>query len=254
MPSTISIIVPLSGGAAQALRCFEGIAGQPEDPAFEIIVVDDASSGLEPLLSRLEGDVKIVRAERRLGFALAAARAAELATGDLIVFLRDAAVPGPEWLGPLAAALEDPAIGFAASATVGGATDNPVAAWSFAARSADLRAVGIPDLPGPLLAGAVSLSVAERGLRALTVPASVVAAPGARTGGARRPAGESPELTIVIPTLDAASERVRACVAAVQGTTEAAHEIVIVDNGAPPRVSPHRSTPACARPGPPTWW
>ena len=235
MPSTISIIVPLSGGAAQALRCFEGIAGQPEDPAFEIIVVDDASTGLEPLLSRLEGDVKIVRADRRLGFALAAARAAELATGDLIVFLRDAAVPGPEWLGPLAAALEDPAIGFAASATVGGATDNPVAAWSFAARSADLRAVGIPDLPGPLLAGAVSLSLAERGLRALTVPASVVAAPGARTGGARRPAGESPELTIVIPTLDAASERVRACVAAVQGTTEAAHEIVIVDNGAPPQ-------------------
>ncbi len=235
MPSTISIIVPLSGGAASALRCFEGIAAQPEDPSFEIIVVDDASTGLEPLLSRLAGDVKIVRAERRLGFAVAAARGAELATGDLIVFLRDAAVPGPEWLGPLAAALEDPAISFAASATAGGATDNPVAAWSFAARSADLRAVGIPDLPGPLLAGALSLSLAQRGLRALTVPGSVVAAPGARTGGARRPAGESPELTIVIPTLDAASERVRACVAAVQGTTEAAHEIVIVDNGAPPQ-------------------
>jgi GT2 family glycosyltransferase len=62
-----------------------------------------------------------------------------------------------------------------------------------------------------------------------------VAAPGARTGGARRPAGEQPELTVVIPTLDATSERLRACVAAVQASTEAAHEIVIVDNGCPPQ-------------------
>jgi GT2 family glycosyltransferase len=62
-----------------------------------------------------------------------------------------------------------------------------------------------------------------------------VAAPGARTGGARRPAGEEPELTIVIPTLDATSERLRACLAAVQASTEAAHEIVVVDNGCPPQ-------------------
>lgn len=40
---------------------------------------------------------------------------------------------------------------------------------------------------------------------------------------------------IVIPTLDAASDRVRSCVSAIQATTEAAHEIVLVDNGAPPQ-------------------
>lgn len=226
----ISIIVPLSGGAAQALLCFEGIAIQPEEPCHEIIVVDDASADLEPLLSRLEGDVEVIRNDRRLGFAAAAMRGAERARGDLIAFIRDGAVPGPDWLAPLATALEDPAVGFAASTA-----ENPVTAWSFAVRASDLRAVGMPDVPAPLVAGALALSLAERGLRAVGTPASPITPPGVRTGGARRPAGEEPELTIVIPTLDATSERLRACVAAVQASTEAAHEIVIVDNGCPPQ-------------------
>jgi GT2 family glycosyltransferase len=40
---------------------------------------------------------------------------------------------------------------------------------------------------------------------------------------------------VVIPTLDANSERVRACVAAIQSRTEAPHQIVLIDNGAPPQ-------------------
>jgi GT2 family glycosyltransferase len=54
-------------------------------------------------------------------------------------------------------------------------------------------------------------------------------------GAARRAPGDDPELTIVIPTLDAASERARACVSAIQRATEGPHEIVLVDNGAPPQ-------------------
>ena len=56
-----------------------------------------------------------------------------------------------------------------------------------------------------------------------------------RQGAARHAPGEAPELTIVIPTLDAASERVRDCVAAVQATTDVPHDIVLIDNGAPPQ-------------------
>ncbi len=236
MSSKVSIIVPLAGGPAQALRCFEGIAAQPEDPAHEIIVVDDASVGLESLLSQLAGDVEVLRNDRRLGFAASARRGAEHARGEIIVFVRDAAVPAPGWLAPLAAALADPAVGLAASATAGfGASQSPVAAWSAAIRAADLRGAELPDLPGHLVFGALGLATAERGGRVITVPGSIIAAPGGRTGGARRPAGEDLELTIVIPTLDAASERVRACIAAVQATTDVAHEIVIVDNGAPPQ-------------------
>jgi GT2 family glycosyltransferase len=55
-------------------------------------------------------------------------------------------------------------------------------------------------------------------------------------GAARRAPGDDPELTIVIPTLDAAGERVRACVSAIHRTTaEAPYEIVLVDNGSPPQ-------------------
>ena len=95
MAPKVSIIVPLAGGPAQALRCFEGIAVQPDDPAHEIIVVDDASIGLEPLLSQLAGDVEVLRNERRLGFASSARRGAEHARGEIIVFIRDAAAPAP---------------------------------------------------------------------------------------------------------------------------------------------------------------
>ncbi|HTP21212.1 MAG TPA: glycosyltransferase [Solirubrobacteraceae bacterium] len=232
----VSIIVPLSGGPAQALRCFEGIAIQAADPAHEIIVVDDGSVGLEPLLSQLAGDVEVLRNQRRLGFAASARRGAEQARGEIIVFLRDAAVPATGWLAPMAAALDDPTVGLVASATDGaGSSPSPVAAWSFAVRAADLQSVEIPDLPATLVAGALALSLAERNLRVVTAPASSISAPGARTGGARRPAGEEPELTVVIPTLDAASERVRACIAGVQASTDVAHEIVIIDNGCPPQ-------------------
>lgn len=235
MSPKVSIIVPLAGGPAQALRCFEGIAAQAEDPTHEIIVVDDASVGLESLLGRLDGDVEVIRSELRLGFAGAARRAIERAKGEIIVLLREAAVPAPGWLHPLAAALRDPTVGLAASATARESASSPVAAWSVAVRAADLRSIEIPDVSDQLVAGALALALAQRGLQAVSLPASVVGAPGARTGGARRPAGEQPELTIVIPTLDAASERVRASVAAVQARTEVAHEIVIIDNGCPPQ-------------------
>jgi len=236
MSPKVSIVVPLAGGPAQALRCLQGIAAQAEDPAHEIVVVDDASVGLEPLLSQLAGDVEVLRNERRLGFAGSARRGADHARGEIIVFIRDAAAPAPGWLLPLGAALDDPAVGLVASATDGaGASQSPVAAWSAAIRAADLRAADLPDLPGHLVFGALALSLANRGRRVVIAPASGISSPGARTGGARRPAGDEPELTVVIPTLDAASERVRACIGAVQGTTEVAHEIVIIDNGCPPQ-------------------
>ena len=235
MSPKVSIIVPLAGGPAQALRCLQGIAGQAEEPAHEIIVVDDASVGLEPLLSQLAGDVDVLRNERRLGFALSARRGAQHARGEIIVLIRDAAQPAPGWLVPLTAALEDPAVALAASATVGDAAQSPVGAWSAAIRSADLCVTDLPELPGQLVFGALALSLAQRSRRVVTAPASWISAPGARTGGARRPAGEKPELTVVIPTLDAASGRVRACIAAVQATTDVAHEIVIIDNGSPPQ-------------------
>jgi GT2 family glycosyltransferase len=47
--------------------------------------------------------------------------------------------------------------------------------------------------------------------------------------------GRAPELTVVIPTLDALSERVRRCVEAIRNHTDVDYEIVMVGNNAPPQ-------------------
>jgi GT2 family glycosyltransferase len=240
-----SIVVPLSGDPTQALRCLEGIALQPSDPSFEVIVVDDASADLEALLARLDGDVTVLRSDRRIGFGAAAVLGAQSARADTVVLIRGGAAPAPGWLAPLVAALQEPSLGLAASASVTGAEDRRNAArrgpgavlgaWSAAVRTADLRDAGCEGLDDRLVIGALALSASQRGLSVHDVPASTVSAPETRTGAARRAPGEDVELTIVIPTLDACSERIRGCLAAIATATEAAHEIVIVDNGAPPQ-------------------
>ena len=231
----LSIVVPLAGGPAQALRCFQGIASQLDDPPYEVIVVDNASVGLGDLLASLDGDVEVVRSERRLGFQAATRLGAERARGELVVLVRDAAEPAPGWLGSLAAAFDDPSVGLAASVTAGTTDASPVAAWSVAIRGSDLGTPPDQDVPAELAIGALALRIATQGLRVVNVATSMIAAPGSRMGAARRRLGEAPELTVVIPTLDAASERVRNRIAAVQATTDAAHEIVVVDNGCPPQ-------------------
>jgi GT2 family glycosyltransferase len=47
--------------------------------------------------------------------------------------------------------------------------------------------------------------------------------------------GSTPELSIVIPTVDALSERTRRCVQALRAHTETTYEAVIVDNHSPPQ-------------------
>jgi GT2 family glycosyltransferase len=234
----ISVIVPLSCEPLQALRCLEGIAAQAEAPAHEVIVVDDASIGLKELLDRLAGDVELIRLPHRLGFAGAAETAVERARGELVVLLRGAAVPAPGWLSALVTELADPTAGMTASTTMGGVATTPLAAWSVALRAADLRSTGIPQVPDQLVFAALALELAQRELDLRTAPMSMISGPGERTVGAATAHGAHgvpPELTIVIPTLDATSDRVRGCVAAVKASTEAPHEIVIVDNGAPPQ-------------------
>jgi GT2 family glycosyltransferase len=51
----------------------------------------------------------------------------------------------------------------------------------------------------------------------------------------RGPGSEPIEVSVVIPTLDAASDEVRQCLRAVQATIRVAHEIIVIDNGAPPQ-------------------
>src|SRR3954447_17035564 len=100
-----TVVVHLQGGPEQALRCFESLAMLPPEPDHEVIVVDDASVGLEALLARLEGDVQVIATGRRIGFAKSMERAAEQAGGEVLVMLRGAPEVAHGWLAPLVPAL-----------------------------------------------------------------------------------------------------------------------------------------------------
>jgi GT2 family glycosyltransferase len=225
-----SVVVHLQGGPEQALRCFESLATLPPEPDHEVIVVDDASVGLESLLARLEGDVNVIATGRRIGFAKSIERAAQEAGGEVLVMLRGAPEVAHGWLAPLVNGVSAGGLAAAASVTSGDPGAHLVSAFALAVARRD--ALSMPAVADEYVFAALSLGLDGP---AAQVPASTLVAPGTRMGAARRAPGEDPELTIVIPTLDAASERVRACVSAIQARTEGPYDLVLVDNGAPPQ-------------------
>jgi GT2 family glycosyltransferase len=231
----VSIVVPLSGGADQALRCFQAIAALPAEPAFKVVVVDDAAPDLGAVYAMLEGDVDLVRLPLRVGFAAAAAAGVSKASGDVVVLLRDAGEVQPGWLAPLVSALRDPSMAAVASIDADAVIATPaVGAPALAWRRADLPTV--PRVPDDLVVAAICADLARRG-EVEVASASAVRLRGPRSAVARGTVahGGTPELTVVIPTLDAAGDRLRRCVAAIQAATDVAHEIVVVDNGSPPQ-------------------
>jgi GT2 family glycosyltransferase len=226
-----TVVVHLQGGPEQALRCFESLAMLPPEPEHEVVVVDDASVGLDDLLARLEGDVTVIQMEQRAGLAKSVERAAADAHGEVLVMLRGAPEVAHGWLAPLVQAVSNGRVAAAASATAGDPGTHLVSAYALAvARGA---ASNIPSVPDEHVFAALCLSLDGR---AELVRASTLVAPGTRMGAARRAPGDDPEVSIVIPTLDAASGRVQACVSAIhRATGEVPYEIVLVDNGAPPQ-------------------
>jgi GT2 family glycosyltransferase len=226
-----TVVVHLQGGPEQALRCFESLAMLPPEPEHEVIVVDDASVGLDDLLARLEGDVNVIRMEQRAGLAKSVERAAADAQGEVLVMLRGAPEVAHGWLAPLVQAVSSGGVAAAASATAGDPGAHLVSAHALAvARGA---ASNIPPVPDEHVFAALCLSLDGR---AELIRASTLVAPGMRMGAARRAPGDDPEVSIVIPTLDATSGRVQACVSAIhRATGEVPYEVVLVDNGAPPQ-------------------
>jgi GT2 family glycosyltransferase len=231
-----TIVAVLDGAPEQALRCLSALAELAPEPEHEVVIVDDASVGLESLLARVEGDVEIVRMPHRSGFAASVAAALDRANAPVAVVLRAAPELAPGALAPLLHAVEDPGTAAATAVLDPAAPEDPVAAHVLAARRSDLAAAVRPGgrVPDGLEMAAIVAALA-RGGEVRAVLASVARPPGRRAGGLRRTPGEEVELSIVIPTLDSTSERLRRCVAALHNTTDVPHEIVVVDNGAPPQ-------------------
>jgi len=234
-PPAASLLVVLDGDERQALRCLTAISDLRDDqPAHEIVVVADCSPQLDGLLARLDGDVAVERTERPAGFSAAASQGLARCRGEVVVLLHGAPEVAPDFLAPLLAALGDETV---AAATAVSARDPQLAAVAAAALAARRR-----DLPAPLPTAPPGFELAA--LCAALARRGAVAPVGAsRVGRAQRPdrqlrrppSGGEIELSIVIPTLDAAGERTRRCIAAAQATTAVDHELIVIDNGAPPQ-------------------
>ena len=233
VPATL--VVHLSGEPAKAASCLRSVAALDPVAKHETIVIDDASVGLDYLLDDLPAGSRLIRNERRQGLVDCARLGAGEANGEVVVLLDGSGELEPPALGPLVAALADAKVAAAAASLPLRPDSHPVCTHALALRREDalnLRATGAE--PGFELA-AICMEFASTGRRVVTVAGGVARAARPRESSARAALGASPEVTIVIPTLNAAAERVRECVAAVQSRTDVPHQIVLVDNGAPPQ-------------------
>src|SRR4051812_4069797 len=193
-----SIVVELRGDPAQAMRCLEALAELPATPSFEVVVVDDASAGLDDLFAALEGDVTVVRSPQRVGAAAALSLGLERCTTEHVVLFRGAPAVHPGFLAPLLAALAGDGVAGATSVDEGDPATPAVATRVLTARRADLAP--LPAAPDGLELAAAVAALARRG-DVVPVPASVVASAAGRAVAARSHGG-APEVSIVIPTLD----------------------------------------------------
>src|SRR4051812_27856997 len=164
-----TVVVHLQGGPEQALRCFESLAMLPPEPEHEVIVVDDASVGLDDLLARLEGDVKVLAMEHRSGLAKSVERAAAEARGEVLVMLRGAPELAHGWLAPLVDAVSSGRLAAAGSVTVGDPGAHLVSAYALAV--ARERAARLPAVADEHVFAALCLSLDGR---AEQVPASTL--------------------------------------------------------------------------------
>jgi GT2 family glycosyltransferase len=116
-----SIVVVTCDGLAYTRMCLESLLANTHDPAFEVVVVDNASAdGTGDYLARLTGADRRVRAlhtGQNLGFARANNRGLAAARGRNLVLLNNDTLLPPGWLRALLAHLADPAVGLAGPTT-----------------------------------------------------------------------------------------------------------------------------------------
>jgi GT2 family glycosyltransferase len=101
----ISVVICTYNGAATLRECLDGVRGLSYTD-YEVIVVSDGSSDESARIAAEYEGVRVFETPRR-GLAAARNTGMEAASGEIIAYLDDDAVPEPRWLEHLAAALAD---------------------------------------------------------------------------------------------------------------------------------------------------
>lgn len=96
-----SIVVPVYNQLHYTLACLRALADCGDASAFEVIVVDDASSDGSPRVLPSIPGLRYHRNERNLGFIGACNAGAALAQGEFVVFLNNDTTVQPGWIDAL---------------------------------------------------------------------------------------------------------------------------------------------------------
>ncbi|MCX7032619.1 MAG: glycosyltransferase [Arenimonas sp.] len=96
-----SIIVPVYNQLHYTLACLRALSDCGDTTAFEVIVVDDASTDASSRVLPSIPGLRYHRNPQNLGFIGACNAGAELATGEYVVFLNNDTTVSPGWLDAL---------------------------------------------------------------------------------------------------------------------------------------------------------
>ena len=120
---SVSVVVPSYRRPDRLAECLDGIAASLRAPDEVLVVVrdDDAASAGAV---RARGDATVIVTVSRPGVLEAMAAGARAATGEVIVFFDDDAIPRPDWLGRILGHLAQPGVGGAGGRDIVTAPDD----------------------------------------------------------------------------------------------------------------------------------
>jgi GT2 family glycosyltransferase len=123
MPPTpeASIVVLTYNNLKLTRACLESVFARTGDPAYEVIVVDNASKdGTAQFLKEVEAahpNIRLILNAQNEGFARGNNQGAAVAEGDYLVFLNNDTVVTQDWLSGLIRHLQDPQVGMVGPVT-----------------------------------------------------------------------------------------------------------------------------------------